>query len=95
MAFLVFAGLQVLDTLTTLWFLRLGIAEANPLVAAAFTVCREPALALALVKLSGVGLALLAWQKGRGRLLRWVNVLFAGCVAWNLLTIGLGPLGPA
>ena len=85
--FLLFAALQVCDMLTTLLFLRHGVAEANPLMRAAITVASHPLIALALPKLAALALALYAARSGRTRLLARINVLFTCCVAWNLLAL--------
>ena len=37
-----FAGLQILDAATTLWFLHRGVAEANPLIAWALVWGAQP-----------------------------------------------------
>ena len=91
MLLLQFAGLQVLDALTTLWFLRHGIAEANPLMQWALAVCGPPAVALAAVKAAGLGPAAWAWRTGRHGLLRKINLVFAACVVWNLAALALAP----
>ena len=87
--FLLFAALQVCDVLTTLLFLRHGVAEANPLMRAAMAVARQPLVALALAKAAALGLALYAARSGRTRLLAGVNVLFTCCVAWNLVALAV------
>src|ERR1035437_6751725 len=53
---LVFLALQFADFATTLWFLHHGAGEANPLVAALIRVSGQPALAVLLVKVAGLGL---------------------------------------
>jgi hypothetical protein len=88
--FLLFAALQVCDVLTTILFLRHGVAEANPLMRAAITVASHPLIALALPKLAALGLALYAVSSGRTRLLSRINVLFTCCVAWNLVALAAG-----
>ena len=84
---LVFVALQFCDLATTLVFLRQGVAEGNPLMAALIRVSAHPAMALLLVKAIACGLALFAWRSRRTRLLRRANVFFALCVGWNLLAI--------
>jgi hypothetical protein len=86
---LVFITLQALDLLSTLLFLRHGVAEANPLMRAALAAVAVPALALALPKLGGMVLALAAWRSGRVRMLRTVNIFFTLCVVWNLAAAAL------
>lgn len=87
---LLFIALQFCDTLTTLVFLRHGVAEANPLIRFAFGLA-SPAVALVALKAAGCALAWLAWRSRRVRLLWRVNCFFGLCVAWNLLAISLGP----
>jgi uncharacterized protein DUF5658 len=82
-----FVLLQLLDSATTLLFLHRGVHEANPLIRAAMDAAGQPALALALPKLLAVGIAFYAWRSGRQRVLRRINVVFALCVAWNLVAI--------
>ena len=82
-----FIALQFFDTLTTLVFLRHGVAEANPLVRFALGLSDSPAFPLLAVKVAGCGLAWLAWRGRRHRLLTRVNCFFAACVAWNLVAI--------
>jgi len=86
-----FVGLQIADAVTTLLFLRHGVDEANPLIRLAMAMFGQPALGLAIAKALGIGVALVAWRTGRCGLLRKINLLFAACVAWNLLTIVLSP----
>lgn len=93
MLLLQFTALQILDILTTLWFLRHGITEANPLLRWEFAWCGQPALALAVAKSFSLIPALWAWHTGRHRVLRVVNLAFVGCVAWNLLALGLSQAG--
>jgi hypothetical protein len=85
--FLLFAALQVCDLLTTLLFLRHGVAEANPLMRAAIAIAHRPLIALALPKLAALSLALYAVRSGRTRLLSRINLLFTCCVAWNLVAL--------
>ncbi len=84
-----FAALQLLDALTTLWCMYHGAAEANPLLRWAFAFFGQPAAALAMAKTLSVAAAFWAWRTGRHRVLRKANFLFVGCVAWNLVAVGL------
>ena len=89
MLLLMFIGLQLMDGATTVWFLRHGVAEGNPLIRAAFALSANPAAGLAISKIACVALAALAWRSGRQRLLWAVNAVFAGCVLWNLAATAL------
>ena len=82
-----FLGLQLCDLATTLAFLRHGVAEANPLITALMALAASPTLALALVKLGGCALGVYAWKSRRTRLLRYANLFFFACVAWNLVAL--------
>ena len=85
--FLVFVILQCGDTLTTLAFLRHGIAEGNPLIRLALHLSAMPVVPLLAFKAAGCVLAWFAWRGSRLRLLRRINVFFALCVTWNLLIV--------
>jgi hypothetical protein len=85
--FLLFLILQFCDTVTTLVFLRHGVAEANPLIRLAFRLCATPLLPLLIFKAAGCAIACFAWRASRLRLLRRINFFFAACVAWNLLVV--------
>jgi len=82
-----FAVLQVFDLLSTLTFLRHGVAEANPLMRMALAASAPGAVALGVPKVLAVALAVYAWRTGRTRLLRRVNFIFAACVVWNLVVL--------
>jgi hypothetical protein len=65
--------LQLCDLATTLLFIRHGIGEANPLVAALIRISAQPAVVLVLIKAVGCGLAVYAWRSRRMRFLRQAN----------------------
>ena len=88
-----FILLQVLDLLTTLWFLHAGVSEANPLLRQVLAFGPPPVLALAGAKAAGLAPAWWAWRSGRHGLLRKINRLFAGCIAWNLAVLWLNRPG--
>jgi len=89
MILLGFVVLQLLDALTTLFFLRNGVAEANPLIRAALALSGNPAVALTAPKVFAIGLALYAWRSGRRGLMARLNVLFALVVGWNLIAVAV------
>ena len=89
--FVQFAALQVLDLFSTLWFLRHGVSEANPLMRAVFGVAHESATALVGTKIWATALAWYAWRSGRTRLQGRVNLLYAACVTWNVVAAFCGP----
>jgi hypothetical protein len=89
----VFVFLQAMDGLTTVAFLHMGVAEANPVIRLALAKSGAyPAgqvLALAAPKLFAVALGVFAWRSGRRRLLLLMDILFSLCVAWNATVIFL------
>jgi hypothetical protein len=89
MVLFAFICLQVMDTLTTLLFLRHGVHEANPLIRAALAT-GDPRIAVGLPKVLAALLASVAWYSGRRRLLRKVNVLYFAFVVWNLAAVWAG-----
>ncbi len=89
MLILAFIGLQILDTMTTLLFLRHGVAEGNPLIRAMLSLSGNPLMALSLPKVAGSAVALFCWCGGRRRVLARVNLFYALVVAWNVIAIGL------
>ena len=83
---MLFSYLQVLDAMSTVAFLMLGVHEANPLVRFAFSIWPSPIAGLLLVKLAAVLIGVYCWVMGRERLLFRANLLFA----WNLWEVILG-----
>ena len=81
----VFAALQALDILTTLLGWKLGAREANPFIARLADLGPLPGLVVA--KLIGFVLFLAVFVAGRARLLRLLNLWFAGLITWNLAII--------
>ncbi len=81
----VFVFLQLMDFLTTLVGLRLGLSEASPAIRI-FMTCGS-VTGLVLSKLIGFGLAAIALSTGRHRLLNWINYWFAALVIWNCVAI--------
>ena len=82
-----FSYLQILDILTTLAFLVVGVKEANPLIRFIVTLGPSPLAGLVGVKILAFCLALYCVRCARLRLLAGVNLFFAGLVAWNLLVL--------
>lgn len=84
---LLFCVLQALDAGTTLYFLRLGIEEANPLVEFFMQALGSPLLGLLYAK--GLAFLLLVHcvRHGRKRVLRWAMCLYTLLFAWNIFAI--------
>ncbi|MBK5292619.1 MAG: hypothetical protein JJE04_13195 [Acidobacteriia bacterium] len=91
-----FSYLQMLDFLTTVAFLALGVQEGNPLVRWAIAVAPSPVYGLAAVKIAALCLGIYCMRMGKLRLLTRINYMFALVVAWNMvaLIIKATNLGP-
>lgn len=81
----VFLYLQVLDLLTTLIGLKLGLSEASPFVRSLLQF--GPGLAVTASKLVAIGLAGLCFMLNRSRLILWINCWYGALVVWNLCNI--------
>jgi len=82
-----FSYLQVLDFLTTVAFLLLGVQEGNPFVRMAIEVAPSPLTGLMAVKVAALGLGIACIRMRRLQLLSRINLLFAIVVAWNLVAM--------
>ena len=89
-----YSYLQMLDLLTTVAFMLHGVHEANPVVRFALQSSSHPLGGLLAVKIMALGLGIYCWRCGRDRLLTRINVLFAIVVAWNLVALIVGRVGP-
>ena len=83
-----FLYLQVLDLLTTLVGLRLGLQEISPFVRQLMRV--DPTVGLLVSKILAVLLGGYCLWAQRHRILRWINYWYAALVAWNLCIILYG-----
>jgi Domain of unknown function (DUF5658) len=88
-----FVYLQILDILTTMAFLTHGVSESNPVVRWSMRVAPDPFSGLVLVKVAGVALGIFCALTARQKLLKKVNLFFAGLVAYNLLALILASGG--
>ncbi len=77
-----FIYLQVLDFLTTILFLKLGLGEASWIVSA--LIRWSPLLGILAAKLGTITLALIAVRLQKERLMRWANFGYSGVIVWNL-----------
>ena len=82
-----FIYLQVLDLLTTVAFMMYGVTELNPVVKWAMRESPSALGGLFLIKVAAVLLALFCMARSQQRLLRGVNIFFAGLVAYNVLVL--------
>ena len=90
--FLQFSYLQLLDFLSTVAFLSMGLQEGNPVVRFAMHHAPSPVVGLALTKAAALCLGMFCLLRGRDRLLHRINLLFAVVVAWNLVALIFGAL---
>jgi hypothetical protein len=81
----IFLYLQVLDFLTTLIGMKVGLGEASPFVRWLMLV--HPAVGLALSKLAAFVLGGLCIWLNKRHLVRWINYWYAGLVIWNMALI--------
>ena len=82
-----FIYLQLLDVLTTVAFMMYGVAEVNPVVKWAMREAPSALGGLFLVKVAAVMLALFCMARSQQKLLRGVNIFFAGVVAYNVVVL--------
>jgi hypothetical protein len=80
-----FIYLQILDFLTTLVGLKLGVPEASPFVRSLMHY--GPGFAVAASKIMAIGLAGLCVALNRTHLVRWINYWYAALIIWNLCSI--------
>ena len=78
-----FIYLQLLDFLTTILFLKLGLFESSWVVAA--LIRWSPMLGLAAAKMTTVVLGWLAVRYHKDRVMRVANLAYSGVIAWNLV----------
>jgi len=77
-----FIYLQLLDFLTTILFLKLGLGEASWVVAA--LIRWSPILGVVVAKAGTILAALIAVRLHKDRVMRWANMGYSGVVVWNL-----------
>lgn len=81
-----FAYLQVLDFLTTMIGLRIGLSEASPSIAPMIGAL-GPAAAVGMSKVIAFSLAGFCMATKRERIVKLINYWFAALVAWNMVLI--------
>ena len=86
-----FVYLQVLDFLTTLVGLKLGLGEASPFIRQLMHF--GPTAGLGASKLLALGFGGICIWLNKRHLIRWANFWYAGLVIWNLCLIFLGGFG--
>jgi hypothetical protein len=81
----IFVYLQILDLLTTILFLKMGLVEGNWLVA--LLIRWSPMLGVLVAKIGTIILALIAVHYHKIRVMRLANLGYSGVVVWNLVCI--------
>lgn len=81
-----FVYLQLLDFLTTMIGLRLGLSEASPTIRP-FIEPLGMALAVGVSKVIAFSLAGFCLFTRREHIIRWINYWFAALVVWNMMLI--------
>jgi hypothetical protein len=80
-----FLYLQLLDFLTTMVGIRVGLAESSPFIR--WMMNSSPAAGLAASKLVAVLIAGICIAINRPNLIKWVNGWYAALAVWNLCLI--------
>lgn len=83
--FAAFVAVNLLDAALTLYALKHGATEANPILRALMRRV-HPALALVIVKGAYI-VAVAVWLGDIAPWLPWLTGLFAGICAWNVVQI--------
>ena len=81
----VFLYLQLLDFMTTLIGMRMGLGEASPFIRS--LMHWGPSVGLALSKLVAFSLCGLCIWLNKRHVVRWINYWYAGLVVWNMTLI--------
>jgi hypothetical protein len=81
----IFLYLQLLDFLTTLIGMKIGLGEVSPFIRWLMQV--DPAVGLAISKLIAFALGGLCLWLNKRHLVRWINYWYAGLVIWNMALI--------
>src|ERR1700733_2525566 len=80
-----FLYLQLLDFLTTLVGIRMGLAESSPFIR--WMMNSNPAMGLAASKAVAVLIAGICIATNRPNLIKYVNLWYAALAVWNLCLI--------
>jgi hypothetical protein len=81
----VFLYLQLLDFMTTVIGLRIGVQEFSPFIR--LLMRWDPIIGVSISKLiAGLLGGICLWQR-KIRVIKWINYGFAALVAWNLFII--------
>jgi len=81
----VFFYLRLLDFMTTMIGIRVGLAETSPFIRSLMQL--EPTAGLAVSKLLACLLCGACIWLNKRHLVRWINYWYAALVAWNMALI--------
>jgi hypothetical protein len=81
----IFVFLQLADFVTTMIALHTGGVEENAFVSRLMVIGSLQGLILSKAIILAVAVAVV--RLGKGRILRWANVVFGGVVLWNFVVI--------
>ena len=81
----IFLYLQVLDFMTTLIGMKMGLGEVSPFIR--WLMQMGPAVGLVLSKFIALILGGLCLWLNKRHLVRWINYWYAGLVVWNMTLI--------
>ena len=81
----IFLYLQLLDFLTTMVGIRLGLSESSPFIRLMMNA--SPAVGLAASKIVAIMIAGICIKINRPNLVKWVNYWYAALAVWNLCLI--------
>ena len=81
----VFLYLQLLDFMTTLIGMKIGLGEASPFIR--WLMHGDTTIGLAASKVMALLLVAVCIGLGRIHIVRWINYWYAGLVIWNMALI--------
>lgn len=91
--FVIFIVLQVLDLITTLYFVRHGGAEGNPIALRLANLAPSFEFGLLIIKAWAILIGYWLYKGGGYKFLKFTNAVFVLIVVWNLAGIFLNWLG--
>jgi len=85
--FLMFAGLQMLDVLSTTVCLVRGVPEGNPIVRWTMVAAGSSLVGLLYAKTLAMMMGAICWRCGGLSLLRRATLAYAAVIGWNVLAL--------
>ncbi len=80
-----FLYLQLLDFMTTLIGMKMGLGEASPFIR--YLMGLGPAMGLALSKVTAIVICGICIKLNKRHVVRWINYWYAALVVWNMALI--------